>query len=156
MKPTMAAASLRALGDAIANGGQKLELFTDKFFAVENGWLQGCCALGSAYLTIDPTPLCRNDLPDDFGDDNIDGVDGVTNTLYEHFPVLQLRSLAASFVQLSDQALSADETAELAEGTLLMAIAGVFDRTSAGFQEIKTTLYSLAQKVESAEVAATA
>lgn len=146
MNPATTAACLRSLGDAIVNGRGALEAIVDDYFSVSNGELVGCCALGSAYLTVDPSPLTLKGLPDHFGKEQFNDPDPIGPRLIEAFPVLSEKRFTAQFLALCEMT---DD--ELSNQTLMTAIAAVHDRRQNSDQLIQAGLFTLAANEEASD-----
>lgn len=148
MDSTTAAASLRSLGNAIGFGHGRLEPFVGQFLAVQHGTVVGCCALGSAYLQIEPGLRDKTNLPDELNDVAASQSDDINDKLLLTFPVLDMKSFSAGFLHHLGRPGEGDQADPADRLTLAGAIASMFDETKASFTEIDDALHKVAEDVE--------
>jgi hypothetical protein len=91
------AEQLRRFGQSIVDGSQGLTPIVNDFFAVENGTITGCCALGGAILAISPHLRSAHDLHSDFGQMD-SGNNDLLKPLLEEFPVLGTTTFNELFI----------------------------------------------------------
>jgi hypothetical protein len=135
---------LRVLADAITKGGPDLQPIESDFFAIDDGRIVGCCALGSALITLDPSLLERRDHHIEFGKTETPSGEHLTNLLKGSFPILRDAEFTAPFLAKFVDLVSQDEIDGMSESPLFCAIAFIHDETRAGRARIAGALCEVA------------
>lgn len=135
---------LRLLADAITKGGAELQPIESDFFAIADGRIVGCCALGSALITLDPSLLERRDHHIEFGKTETPFGEHLTNLLKASFPILSVAEFTAPFLAKFVDLVSQDEIDGMSESPLFCAIAFIHDETRAGRARIAGALCEVA------------
>jgi hypothetical protein len=140
---------MRALGQSMMAGSQGLTPVLGDFFAIKDGRITGCCAIGAAYIALNPEMRSTQELDSDFGQSQEDN-DGIRLELTEKFPVLGDFKFSESF--MDEVAIRGGDIgtnkAFLKECMLYSVISGVFDQGNTTLELIQESLDAVAAQRE--------